>query len=126
MSDETPEHRHSNVLPFKRIAKPATPRESATPELRELLAVYDQLIGLLRETDDDSLHALTDNLVRMVVQCREAMKDGASNDALWTLVKELRKELREMPQTLRSLLPGIGPRLGESIQQKLGIQFLKY
>lgn len=124
MSEKTPEH--SNVLPFKRTAKPATPKESAIPELRELLAVYDQLIGLLRETDDDSLHALTDNLVRMIVRCRDAMKDGASNDALWDMAKELRKELREMPQTLRSLLPGIGPRLGESIQQKLGIQFSKY
>ena len=124
MSDKTPEG--SNILPFKRVAKPAPPKESALPELRELLSVYDQLIGLLRETDDDSLHALTDNLVKLVVHCREAMKDGTSNDALWEQVKELRKELREMPQTLRSLLPGIGPRLGESIQQKLGIQFSKY
>lgn len=124
MSDKTPES--SNVLPFKRVAKPAPPKESATPELRELLAVYDRLIALLRETDDDSLHALTDNLVRLVVHCRDEMKNDAGNDALWELVKELRKELREMPQTLRSLLPGIGPRLGESIQQKLGIQFGNY
>lgn len=124
MSEKTP--KDSNVLPFKRVAKPLPPKESAIPELRELLVVYDQLIGLLRGTDDDGLHALTDNLVQLVVRCREAMTDGTSNDALWGIVKELRKELREMPQTLRSLLPGIGPRLGESIQQKLGIQFSRY
>lgn len=124
MSEKKPET--SNVLPFKRVAKPALPKESAAPELRELLAVHDQLIGLLRETEHEGLDALADNLVRLVVRCRDAMKDGANNDALWEIVKELKKELREMPQTLRSLLPGIGPRLGESIQQKLGIQFVKY
>jgi hypothetical protein len=88
--------------------------------------VYDRLIGLLRETDNESLDILTDSLVILVVRCREALEKGMDDKTALEMVKEMRAELRQTPKTLRSLLPGIGPRLGESLEYKLGVQFSKY
>jgi len=127
MPEKKPEG--SNVLLFRPIPKRSSSKTQVAElyaELRELLVVYDQLIGLLRETDNDSLDILTDSLVMLVVRCREALKTGMEDRTALELVKEMRAELRQTPKTLRSLLPGIGPRLGESLEYKLGIQFLKY
>lgn len=112
---------HSNVLSF---AGGAAKRANA--ELAELLHVYDQLIALLRETDNDSLDALTDSILVSVVRCREKLADGCDEETVLRMVKELRAGLHETPRTLRSLLPGLGPRLGESLEHKLGIQFSGY
>jgi transposase len=119
----------SNVLLFRPVPKRTSSKTQTAElhsELRELLAVYDQLIGLLRETDSESLDILTDSLVMLVVRGREALKTKADDRTVLELVKEMRSELRQTPKTLRSLLPGIGPRLGESLQYKLGIEFSKY
>jgi len=119
----------SNVLLFRPVPKRTSSKAQTAElhaELRELLAVYDQLIGLLRETDNESLDILTDSLVMMVVRCRDALKTGMDDGTALELVKEMRTELRQTPKTLRSLLPGIGPRLGESLQYKLGIEFSNY
>ena len=124
MSAQHPEG--SNVLAFKRVEKPQTPIQKMAPELRELLAVYDQLIALLRETDDDSLDGLADSFVNYVVRCREALLNGVEEAAGQALLKDMRAGLREFPSILRTLLPGLGPRLGESMQHKLGIQFSSY
>jgi hypothetical protein len=116
----------SNVLPFKRVADRTTPKDTAASELKELIPVFDHLIVLLRETDDEGIDAFTDELVMAVVRCREALANGMDETAAQTMLKEMRDELRAFPRTLRSLLPGIGPRLGESMEYKLGIQFSKY
>lgn len=122
----------AKILSFRRPARrdaPAASISQAAPaaiELGALLAVYDQLIELLRETYDEGLDILTDSLVLSVVHCREALKTGIDEQAGQRLLKKMKKELREIPQTLRALLPGIGPRLGESIQSRLGIQFAKF
>ena len=110
-----------NVLSF---AGGAARRANA--ELRELLHVYDQLIALLREADNDSLDILTDSIVLSVVRCRETLAAGCDDEAVLRMIKELRAGLHETPRTLRSLLPGLGPRLGESLEHKLGIQFARY
>jgi hypothetical protein len=80
----------------------------------------------LRETYDEGLDVLTDSLVVLVVRCRDALASGIDEEAGVALLKEMKAELRQMPRTLRSILPGIGPRLGESIEHKLGIQFASY
>lgn len=116
--------RDSKVLPFRRVVK--SDASALTSELKELLAVYDRLIDLLRETYDEGLDLLTDSLVMSAVRCREALASGIEEKSGREMVKEMREELRQMPRTLRSLLPGIGPRLGESLEQKLGIQFSSY
>ena len=69
---------------------------------------------------------LTDDIVLSVVRCREALAKGMDDKTSLKMVKEMREGLREMPKTLRALLPGLGPRLGESIEHKLGIRFSKY
>lgn len=127
MSEKKPEG--SNVLLFRPVPKRSSSKTQVVElyaELRKLLVVYDQLIGLLRETDNDSLDILTDSLVMLVVRCREALKMGVDDRTALELVREMRSELRQTPKTLRSLLPGIGPRLGESLEYKLGVQFSKY
>jgi hypothetical protein len=124
MSENHPEG--SNVLAFKRVEKQSTPIEKISPELKQLLAVYEQLIALLRETDDDSLDTLADSFVAYVVRCREALANGADEATGQVLLKDMRAGLREFPSILRTLLPGLGPRLGESIQHKLGVQFSSY
>lgn len=63
----------SKVLPFKRVAKQAASEAATRLELKELLGTYDQLIMLLRETDDDGIHIFTDELVMSVVRCRTAL-----------------------------------------------------
>jgi hypothetical protein len=110
-----------NVLSFSGGAARRT-----QAELQALLHVYDQLIALLRETDNDSLDTLTDSIVLSVVRCRETLAAGCNEESVLRMVKELRAGLHETPRTLRSLLPGLGPRLGESLEHKLGIQFAKY
>lgn len=112
---------HSNVLSF---ASGTARRKNA--ELGELLRVYDQLIALLRETDNDSLDILTDSIVLSVVRCREMLACGCDDETTQRMVRELRAGLHETPRTLRSLLPGLGPRLGESLEHRLGIQFARY
>jgi hypothetical protein len=112
---------HGNVLSFAGGAA-----RRANVELKELLHVYDQLIALLRETDNDSLDILTDSIVLSVVRCRETLAVGCDDETVMRMIKELRAGLHETPRTLRSLLPGLGPRLGESLQHKLGISFLAY
>lgn len=127
MSEKNPEG--SNILLFRRAPKKISTRSKVATlsfELRELLDVYDRLIGLLRETDNDSLDLLTDSLVILVVRCREALKAGLDDGTALELLREMQSELRQTPKTLRSLLPGIGPRLGESLEYKLGIQFSKF
>lgn len=119
----------SNVLLFRRTPPHASRAKQVTTlslELHELLDVYDRLIGLLRETDNDSLDILTDSLVMLVVRCREAIANGMADKTALEMVREMRMDLRETPKTLRSLLPGTGPRLEESLQYKLGIEFSKY
>jgi hypothetical protein len=111
----------SNVLSF---SGGAAKRVSA--ELRELLRVYDRLISLLRETDNDGLDGLADGMVMSVMRCREALAADCDDAATLRIKHELQSDLREMPRTLRSLLPGLGPRLGESIEHRLGIQFSSY
>lgn len=110
-----------NVLSFSGGAARRT-----QAELQALLHVYDQLIALLRETDNDSLDTLTDSIVLSVVRCRESLAGGCDEETVLRMLKELRAGLHETPRTLRSLLPGLGPRLGESLEHKLGIQFLAY
>lgn len=116
----------SNVLIFKRVPKHVVPTETAAMELGELLIIYDQLIALLRQTYDEGLDSFTDSLVGLVVRCREELANGVDEVAGQALLKEMKGELRQFPRTLRSLLPGIGPRLGESIERKLGVQFARY
>lgn len=116
----------AKVLIFKRVAKGSASTAAAVSELRELLIVYDRLIALLRETYDEGLDLLTDSLVVLVVRCRDALASGIDEHSGAALLKEMKAELRQMPRTLRSILPGIGPRLGESIEHKLGIQFASY
>lgn len=111
----------SNVLSF---ADGAAKRNAA--ELHALLQVYDRLIALLRETDNDGLDQLTDSMVVSVVRCREVLAGSGDEVAMARMAKELRAGLHEFPRTLRSLLPGLGPRLGESLEHKLGIQFAQY
>lgn len=118
---DTQDTSQSNVLSF---AAGAARRNNA--ELGELLRVYDQLIALLRETDNDSLDILTDSIVLSVVRCREMLACGCDDGSIQRMVRELRAGLHETPRTLRSLLPGLGPRLGESLEHRLGIQFLAY
>ena len=114
----------NNVLPFKRAPKSAS--ATAAYELRELLITYDHLIALLRETYDEGLDNLADSVVGSVVRCREALANGMDEAGYQKLVTEMRAGLHEFPRILRSLLPGLGPRLGESMERKLGIQFSKY
>ncbi|MDQ9171968.1 hypothetical protein Q8A64_16255 [Oxalobacteraceae bacterium R-40] len=116
----------SKVLPFKRPAPQTLRGETAASELKKLLGIFDQLIVLLRETYDEGIDVLTDELVVAVVRCREALAGGVDEDSAQAMLKEMREELRQLPRNLRSLLPGIGPRLGESLEQKLGIQFSAY
>jgi hypothetical protein len=118
----------NNILPFQPVAKRLSPAAKAATavELRELLIVYDHLIALLRETYDEGLDTLTDNLVVSVVRWRETLANGVDEKAAHKLVKEMRDGLHQMPGVFRSLLPGLGPRLGESMERKLGIQFSKY
>lgn len=113
----------SNVLPFKRLTKPT---DAVIAELHALLDVYDRLISLLRDTDGDGLDLLADALVRTAVHCRESLSKGLDDGAGEILIKEMRTGLREIPQTLRAMFPGLGPRLGESFQHKLGVQFTSY
>lgn len=124
MSDKNTEG--NNVLLFKRVAKQGSAAVTIASELRELLTVYDQLIVLLRETYDDGLDSLTDDLVVSVVGCREALANGIDDKTGLEMVKKMRAGLHEIPRILRSILPGLGPRLGESIERKLGVQFSKY
>lgn len=118
----------NNVLPFKRVTKSESQSQlqALASELGELLGIYERLIALLRETDDEGLDTLTDGMVMAVVRCREILAAGLEEMPAQEMVKEMRGELHQMPRTLRSLLPGIGPRLGESIEHKLGIQFSAY
>lgn len=111
---------------FRRVANGAAPAASVVSELRELLIVYDRLIALLRETYDEGLDILTDSLVILVVRCREALAKGIGDKEGLELAREMKAELRQIPRNLRSILPGIGPRLGESIEHKLGVQFSSY
>ena len=117
----------SNVIFFPVVNSTWGARpESLLADLSQLLAIYDQLIALLRETDNDSLDILTDSIVLSVVRCRESLAGGCDDETLLRMVKELRAGLHETPRTLRSLLPGLGARLGESLEHKLGIQFAGY
>ena len=119
------EHRDgNNILPFKRTLR--APSSTTIVDLQELLIVYDHLIVLLRETDDDGLDALTDSIVLSVIACREVMSAGMEEHSGQKMLQEMREGLRQFPRNLRSILPGLGPRLGESIQYKLGIQFAEY
>lgn len=111
----------ANVLPFKRVIKPSS--STTVADLQELLIIYDHLIALLREMDDEGLDALTDNIVVCVVDCREMLSSELDDNVGQKMLKEMREGLRQFPRNLRSILPGLGPRLGESIQHKLGIQF---
>jgi len=121
----TEEIKESKVLLFKRADK-GRPSATAISALNELLQVYDRLIALLRETDNDGLDVLTDSLVIAVVRCREALAEPLTDKAGLQLVKVMNDDLRELPRTLRSLMPGIGPRLCESMERKLGIQFARF
>jgi hypothetical protein len=113
------------VLLFKRTAH-GKPSATAVSALSELLQVYDRLIALLRETDNDGLDVLTDSLVIAVVRCREALAETLDEKMALIMVKAMNDDLRELPRTLRSLMPGIGPRLCESMERKLGIQFARF
>lgn len=95
-------------------------------ELRQVLAVYDRLIALLRETDNDGLDMITDSMLLSVVRCREMLAGPHDEVRLAADLKDMRLNLHEFPRTLRSLLPGLGPRLCESLEHKLGIQFAQY
>ncbi|MDQ7970353.1 MAG: hypothetical protein REI95_11980 [Oxalicibacterium faecigallinarum] len=116
----------SNVLPFKRPVKRSFPDTTPAFELGKLLVIYDQLIGLLRETYDEGLDYFTDGLVGMVVRCREGLSNGMCDEDAEKMLKEMRDELHHFPRNLRAILPGIGPRLGESLEYKLGVQFAKF
>ena len=103
-----------------------TPVTTTALELNTMLIIYDRLIMHLRENCDDGLELLTDNLIALVVRCRTALANGMEEQAGLQMMREMREELRLLPGTLRSLLPGIGPRLCESMEYKLGIQFSRF
>lgn len=115
-----------NVLPFKRPLNQEQPTETAIRDLKEVLNVYERLIALLRETYDEGLDYFTDGLVEAVVQCRQALASGMDEKTGQEMLKQMKEELRQIPTTLRSMLPGIGPRLGESMEHKLGIRFSSF
>lgn len=119
------DHREdNNVLPFKRVTR--LPPTTTVSDLHQLLIIYDHLVALLRDTDDEGLDALTDSIVISLVEWREAMTRGLEEAASHKILQEMREGLRQFPRNLRSILPGLGARLGESIQHKLGIQFAEY
>jgi len=102
------------------------PVTTAALELKAMLFIYDRLIAALNEGCDEGLDILIDRLSRTATRCREAVAGELEEQAGQRMVGEMRSELREFPQTLRSLLPGIGPRLGESLESRLGIQFSRF
>ena len=99
---------------------------TAVLELKTLLVIYDRLIALLSEMHGEGLDTFTDSLIALVVRCREALASGIDEASGREMAKEMREELRQVPRALRSLLPGVGPRLGESMERKLGIQFSRF
>ncbi|WP_293779528.1 hypothetical protein [uncultured Oxalicibacterium sp.] len=116
----------SNVLPFRRPLKPALPAPTPAADLAKLLILYDRLIALLRDTYDDGLDYFTDGLLALVIECRERLEAGMENEEAEKMLRDMRHELHMFPRNLRAILPGIGPRLGESLEYKLGIQFAEY
>lgn len=104
----------------------ASPVRSAALELKAMLLIYERLIALLEDTYDEGLDILTDSLTAITKRCREVLAQGDVESAGQQMILQMREGLREFPQTLRALLPGIGPRLGESLQHKLGIQFSRF
>lgn len=110
-------------------AYPTMPATTVTLELKSLLGIYEQLIGLLNEGCDEGLEILTESLAALTVRCRAVLSGemvAGAEQARQQMLVQMREGLREFPQTLRSLLPGIGPRLGESLQHRLGIQFSRF
>lgn len=91
-----------------------------------MLIVYERLIALLEEAYDEGVDILTDSLNAVTLRCREVLAQEDVEISGRPMVLQMREGLREFPQTLRALLPGIGPRLGESLQHKLGIQFARF
>lgn len=102
------------------------PITTAALELKAMLLIYDRLIACLSDSSDEGLDILTDNLKSLTLHCREMVASGIEDHAGQQMLSAMRSELRQIPQTLRSLLPGIGPRLGESLESKLGIQFSRF
>ena len=91
-----------------------------------MLIVYDRLISSLSESGDESVELLTDSLSRSASRCRKIGAGVMEENVRQAMMRQMREELREIPTTLRSLLPGIGPRLCESLESKLGIQFSRF
>ena len=95
-------------------------------ELKVLLLIYDRLIAVLRESCDDEVDLLSASLTMLSSRCREALENSVEDKEGREMMTQMRSELRQFPQTLRSLLPGIGPRWCESLENQLGIQFAKF
>ena len=116
----------NNAGSFRVSIEKVPPVTTTALELKAMLIVYDRLISFLSESCDEGVDILTDSLSRSAARCREIVAGVMEENVGQEMMRQMRDELREIPMTLRSLLPGIGPRLCESLESKLGVQFSRF
>ena len=95
-------------------------------KLHGLVAIYEQLVSLLRETGDERLVALADSAGRSLAQLNEMLASEVDAKTGREMLKGLRQGLREMPKLLASIVPECGARLVSEFEDKLGYRFFDY
>lgn len=94
--------------------------KTAIIKIQNLVAVYEQLINLMKEANDDQLTHFIESTVQSLSQLKQMLAVGVDPKISREMLKGLRQGLRETPELLASITPELGAKLVAELEIRLG------
>ena len=89
-------------------------------KINNLVEVYEQLIKLLKETNDARLTNFIESTVQSLSQLKQMLAVEIDSKIGREMLKGIRQGLRELPELLTAITPELSPKLMAEFEVRLG------
>lgn len=94
--------------------------ETIIIKIQNLVAVYEQLISLMKEANDVRLTNFIESTAQSLSQLKQMLADGIDPKIGREILKGVRQGLRETPELLASIAPELSTKLMVEFETRLG------
>lgn len=94
--------------------------ETTIMKIHNMVEVYEQLIKLLKETNDARLTNFIESTVQSLSQLKQMLAVGVDQRIGREMLKGIRQGLRETPELLASITPELSTKLVAEFEIRLG------
>lgn len=89
-------------------------------KIQNLVTVYEELINLMKETNDARLANFIESTAQSLSQLKQMLAVGVDPRVGREMLKGLRQGLRETPELLASITPELSTKLVAEFEIRLG------